>query len=156
MSKKPETTKKHPHVHPLPGLSWIWIAGCISLAGLGAIWIAAASRQDVNMIASAMPPTLLQELQTAGTASRIDQDSWNRVLAIGAVTALTGVAYGWLWYRFTIQRKLDRRTWNAGVGLIVAGAAALFVTGWFVPAAVFLLMLAVWGGGFTRKHFDKL
>ena len=106
-----------------------------------------------------MVATYLYRHETARSGAKVpapDDPLWQRVLALGSVEILTGLAYGWLWYRFAILRLLNRKTWNVGTGLILAGAALLYFTGWQWPALVFLLVLAIWGQGFTRQHFDKL
>lgn len=59
------------------------------------------------------------------------------------------------WVLFACKRRLSRRTWHAGTGLILAGAALLFWISQFTTGVVYLLILAVWTQGHTRQFFDK-
>lgn len=130
--------------HPLPWLCWLWPLGGICLVGFGVmILVGYSDRQNLWAHDSAkFPPPA--------------DPQWNFALLLGVTGIVAGLAYWWHWYRFAIRRALTRKTWHIGIGLILTGAAILFLAGLPVPGVVFLLVLAVWAQGFTRQHFDKL
>jgi hypothetical protein len=85
-----------------------------------------------------------------------ENPAWNMFLLVGCVGVMTGLAFWWMWYRFTIQRAFTRITWDLGVGFLLTGIACLFFADWPAASIVLLVMLVVWAQGFTRQHFDKL
>ena len=118
--------------HPLPGFCWVWVAGILYMA-----WVALA------FLYGTMNPG----------------ESWaGQEWKLGIISGLFAagmLGYAAFWFCFAIKQKLTRRIWHTGTGLILAGAMMLFVINQTAAGIIFLLVLAVWTQGLTRKHFDR-
>ena len=125
-------------VHPLPAWCWMWPLGGAFLTGLGAI---------ILWVWSTPPAEVLEKYPR-------DHPRWMELLLIGIAGLVTGAVCWWHWYRFAIRQQLNRATWHTGTGILLTGAGFLFITGWILSCFVFLLCLAVWTQGLTRRHFD--
>jgi len=135
------TVAKHPkdqarsepkRPHPLPGFCWVWIAGIIHLA-----WIV------LGLAYGAQHPGE----EWAGY-------EW-RLWLMAGVFAILAAGFANLWFHFAVKRKLSRKTWHTGTGLILGASAMLMLIQQFTAAVVYLLILAVWTQGHTRQFFDK-
>src|SRR5689334_16352023 len=94
-----------PRPHPLPGFCWMWLLGVLHL-GVMAVLLIMALQDD----------TLL------------DKDR-SMFIFYACLFGLLSAAYALLWFHFALKKRLDRGLWHFGTGLIAAGAAMLFVTG---------------------------
>lgn len=135
----PEQKAASKRPHPLPGFCWMWPLGGMFIAGLGGLilYICISPPADV---AEKLPP---------GHAR------WAELWFEGISGVVIAIAYGWFWHRFAVRKNLSRQTWHIGMGLILTGAAFLFINGWITTGFIYLLTLAVWAQGHTRQFFDK-
>jgi hypothetical protein len=126
-------------LHPLPGFCWMWPAGGFFLLLIGGLML---------WFCIDPPEEALAEYPRSNPR-------WKELIFIGSAGVITGGAYLWFWYRFAVKRVLTRNSWHVGVGLILTGAAFLLLTGWIITGVIYLLTLAIWAQGLTRKHFDE-
>jgi hypothetical protein len=128
-----------PKLHPLPGFCWMWPVGSLLPALIGALLVTLCLNPPADM------------LETIPRGHR----RWGYLWVLGFCGIALSIAYWWFWYRFAVKRELSGRVWHLGTGLILGGAAYLFVTAWYVSGCIYLLTLAVWTQGNTKQYFTR-
>src|SRR5687768_9159665 len=94
----PETESPPRRPHPLPALCWMWPAGGLFLLMIGGLML---------WFCIDPPPAALADFPK-------DHPRWKELMFIAGVGLVTGVAYGWFWYRFAVNRILTRNSWHVG------------------------------------------
>ncbi len=130
--QEPKALQKR--LHPLPGFCWMWMLGAIHLGCVGALFCYGALFPDP------------------------DDEHLIIIIfgAVGLVFLLLAALYGIFWHRFAVRRRLTRRLWHVGIGLLLIGAIALFFVPFLSGSIIYLLTLPVWAQGHTRQFFDRV
>jgi hypothetical protein len=118
--------------HPLPGFCWVWIAGILHLSWLALAFFYGAQHPGEDW---------------AGL-------EW-RLWTIAGVFSVFSGGFASFWFQFAVRRRLSRKVWHAGTGLILGASAMQMLIQQFTTGVIYLLILAVWTQGHTRQFFDK-